>query len=98
MPDRIHIPRPESRRTDANAWVPEVIHGGVLALLAGALFVFVRVFSSVKGRLGLDGQKGWALVIGFAIIELYLILRTLRQLRKARETYAAARQEHPSDA
>ncbi|MEZ4648746.1 MAG: hypothetical protein R3E97_08150 [Candidatus Eisenbacteria bacterium] len=95
MPDRIHIPRPESRGTDANAWVPEVIHGGVLALLAGAILVFVRVFSAVKERLGLGGERGWALVIGFVIIELYLIVRTLRQLRKARDTYTAARPPRP---
>jgi tetrahydromethanopterin S-methyltransferase subunit E len=92
MPDRIQIQRPESRTRDRHAWLPEAIHGAALVALALAVASFVQVFFRVRGKLGMEGEKGWALVIGFVLIELYLLLRVRRQVTKARDTY---RRGHP---
>lgn len=91
MPDRIHIPRPETRRRDASVWWPDAIQAAALLALAVAVALFVQVFFRVRDKLSLEGERGWALLIGFAIIELYLLVRTWRQLRKAWRAYRAWR-------
>ena len=91
MPDRIQIQRPESRTRDPHAWLPEAIHGAALISLAFAVAFFVRIFYRVRAKVGLEGERGWALVIGFLLIELYLLLRARRQVGKARDTYRRGR-------
>lgn len=90
-PDRIQISRPAGRTRDPHAWVPEAIHGAALVSLAVAVAFFVRVFYGVRAKIGLDGERGLALVIGFLAIELYLLVRSRRLLRRAWGKYQGAR-------
>lgn len=91
MPERINIPRPEPRSRDPYAWLGEALQAVVLVAIAFGIGAFAQVALRVRDRIGLSGDRGWLLLIGLAVIELYLAFRAIRQVRKARVAFHQAR-------
>ncbi len=91
----MHVGTKVSDETSApvhpHAWIQDTIVGLVLTGLGLTIPYFVWLLVQVQDKVGLSGGRIWAFVIGFAIIELYLIYRVRSQVRKAVRNRRAAR-------
>jgi hypothetical protein len=82
MPDLTRRRRSFAAPPDPTGWIPDGVAAVVLIALAVALAWFFRVLLRIQDRLAL-ADRIWILVLGFLLIEVYVIRRAWIQGARA---------------